>query len=484
MEIRQVCRALGLLLLLAAGAMLLCLPVSLWFRDGMVRPLLTSVAILGPLGLAVVFAVPRRPGALFAHREAVGTVVFGWVVVSAAGSLPYLLSGAIPSVTDAYFESISGFTTTGSSILTDIEALPPSLLFWRALTHWLGGMGIVLLAVIVLPSFTASGTLLFRAEASEFSHQKLVPRIKENGRILWRIYLAITASIVLLLLLGGLSLFDAITHAFATVATGGFSPKNASVGHFGSAYVEGVIALGMFASGINFTLYYYLFDRRLRLVWRDDALRFYCLTTLASIAAIALYLWRCGVYASWGAAVRYAGFQVVSIHSTTGFATADYEAWGAFPRALLILLMLMGACPGSTCGAIKNLRVLVLLRACRTEIRKVISPRVAVSTRLLQRSLNEGEVARQSLFVGVYLLGVALAGLTVSAFGVDAPTAFSAVVTTMGGVGPGLAQVGPAGNFAGLPAAVKWILGGCMLLGRLEIFAVLAVFQSQFWRAR
>ena len=455
--------------------------VSMLYKDSGLYALLGSMAIAVVAG-AILFALFRKHrNAAMGHREAIGMVALGWVAAGLVGGLPYLLGGVGETWSDAFFESFSGFTTTGASILTNIEAVPHSLLLWRSLTHWLGGMGIIVLSLAILPMLGVGGMQLYKAEAPGPSPDKLTPRIKDTALLLWKVYVLFTALQVVLLLLGGMNLFDAVCHAFATMATGGFSTKNASIGHFQSVYIDVVVIAFMFLAGMNFALHYSLLRGRPVRLLRDPEFRFYALVL---VAFTLVGTW--GVYAtthhSLGEALRYAAFQVVSIGSTTGFATDNYELWLPLPQVLLFLLMFLGGCAGSTAGGMKCMRIMLLAKQSYQELFRLAHPRVVNHVKMGGKKVPpealSGIWGFFLLFLGLFLL----AGLLLMVVGLDASTAFSSAVACLGNIGPGFGDVGPMENYAGLPAAAKWLLVLCMLLGRLEIYTVFILFVPEFWR--
>jgi trk system potassium uptake protein TrkH len=435
---------------------------------------LSRAILLGLLFSAGLYLAGRRgrPEEM-GPREALLCVTLSWILASAVGALPFWLSGALPHYTDAYFEAMSGFSTTGASVLTDIQATPRGLLFWRSLTHWLGGMGIIVLTLAVLPFLGVGGVELFKAEVPGPIAEKMTPRVRQTALILWGIYLLLSAVLTLLLLAGGMNLFESLTHMFGTMATGGFSPLNGSIGQYGSAYFDWVITIFMFLAGANFSLYYFALTGRADRLFKDPELRFYAGVVLLSIVAVTALLLAEGRYARTGEAIRYAAFQVVSVITTTGFVTADYEKWPYGAQFILLLLMFVGGCAGSTGGAVKNVRILVLLKRVGVEVRRILHPRGVIPVRL-------GGQALEPAFL--YMSLFALASLLLCCLGMDPLSATGGVAATLGNVGPGLGTVGPMDNYASVPAAGKWILSACMLLGRLELFTVCVLLMPGTWR--
>ncbi len=473
-------RALGALAVALAAVLLVPLPLSLSDRDGVHTAFLVSSALSGGLG-GMCLAGTRGRSPDLTHREGFAVVTLGWVLFGVVGALPYRWSGAIPSVVDAVFESVSGFTTTGATILTDIEALPRSLLLWRALTHWLGGMGIIVLGLAILPVLGVGGMQLFRAEVPGPTADRLRPRIQDTAKLLWGVYVGLTAAEIVLLMLGGLDWFDAVCHAFATMATGGFSTRNASVGAFGSGYVDAVVTVFMLLAGVNFALHHAVLTGRWRRALRSEELRAYLL--LAGGATLVLTLANAGTrYGGVGENLRYSAFQAVSILTTTGFGTADYETWPVVCQVLLVLLMFVGGSAGSTGGGMKVSRVLLILKHAWAQVWSLIHPR-GVRVVKLDGNPVPPEVLQGVLgFFALYLVVVGAGALGMAALGVDPVTSVASVVACVGNIGPGLGGVGPAENYAHLPQLGKALLTFCMLVGRLELFTVLVLFHPNAWR--
>lgn len=415
-------------------------------------------------------------------KEAFAVVTLSWVTASIIGGLPYYLYGAAPTFTDAFFEAISGFSTTGASIFTDIEALPRGILFWRDLTHWLGGMGIIVLSLAVLPFIGVGGMDLYKAEVPGPIPEKMTPRIQQTALLLWGVYVFLSILQTILLLFGGMNLFDALTHTFGTMATGGFSPKNFSVGYYNSPYIDWVITIFMFLAGCNFVLHYHFLRGKLNAWWKDEEFRFYFWITTGSTLAITALLLRKSIYTNIFDALRYAAFQVVSVITTTGFVTADYELWPVFTQFLLLILMFIGGCAGSTGGGIKNLRIMVLARHARTELYRLLHPHAIIQTKVAGHTIPKETVGSISAFFLLYIGLFTLASLIMTLLGLDLVSAISGVAATLGNIGPGLGMVGPTKNYAAIPAAGKWVFSLCMLLGRLELYTVLILLIPATWR--
>jgi trk system potassium uptake protein TrkH len=479
-SLRAVGRVLGFLLVVTAGAMLLPALLSALYGDGDAWSFLAGAAV-GAASGAVLLWIGRGAGDVRV-REGFAVVTLGWLAIGLLGGVPGWLSGEMASFTDAAFESISGFTTTGASILTEIESHSHGVLFWRALTHWLGGMGIVLLALAILPLLGVGGMQLFRAEVPGPVAERLTPRIRETAKRLWLVYVALTALETFALVLAGLSVFDAVCHAFATMATGGFSTRDGSVGAYGNPAVDWIIIVFMFLAGVNFVLHYHLALGRPRAYAHDEEFRFYGLVTLVAAVLVVGPLIAGQVYGDLHDTIRHGLFQTVSIMTTTGFGTADYLLWPPVVHAVLLMLMAIGGCAGSTGGGIKVMRLLLLLKAAKQELKKLVHPRAVTTLWLSERAVSPQLMTNVLgfflLFVMVYVIGV----IVLTLGGRDLVTAIGATAATLGNIGPGLGAVGPAENYAHLLAWEKWLLVFFMLAGRLEIYTVLVLLLPEAWR--
>lgn len=472
---------LGFLNLILAASMVLPLSVNWIYGEPHARGYLLSMGVTGVSGLFLMLVFKKSSREL-SHRDGFAIVALGWVQATFFGALPYLFTGASASLVDACFETASGFTTTGSTIMTDIAKNPFAILFWRALTQWLGGMGIILLSLAILPLLGIGGMQLYKAEVPGPTADKLRPRLIQTAQTLWQVYLLLSAAQILTLLFGGMNLFDSICHTFTTMATGGFSPKNESIEFYRSPFIEYAIAFYMFVAGANFSLHYRLLKGEPGALFRDPEFRFYAGVVLFSTVLIMLNLFGTGLYQSLLDCFRLAIFQVVSIQTTTGFTTADFEKWPAFSQYLILLLMFIGGCAGSTGGAIKCVRILILLKHGMRELKQLVHPHAVIPVKLGGKILSPGTLQGVWALSFLYMLIFVLASLVVSLLGTDVMTAVSAVATTLGNTGPGLAEVGPMDNFAHLPDLAKWILTFCMICGRLEIYTLLILFVPEFWR--
>jgi trk system potassium uptake protein TrkH len=423
----------------------------------------------------------RRASVTLSNRDGFLLVTSSWILSALAGSLPLYLSGAIPTFTDAFFETMSGFTTTGASILSDIESLPKSILFWRSLTHWLGGMGIVVLTVAILPLLGIGAYQMMKAEAPGPSLDKITPKITETAKLLWFIYLGLTAAETILLMGGGMDLFEALTHTFGTLATGGFSPKNRSVGYYDSGFIHIVITVFMLMAGMNFVLHYRLITGRLKRVLSNIELRVYLGIFAAATLAITLTLYG-HTYQSVRLSLRHAAFQAASVLTTTGFTTADYASWPFFAQAVLLVLTFVGGCSGSTGGGIKVIRITTLFKLGGHEMKYMAHPYGVFSLRLGQGTMKKNMVYSISGFFFLYLLMLLITTLVVASGANDLLTSLSAALVTLGNIGPGFGRIGPALNYAFLPDYIKWFLSFAMLVGRLEIYTVLVLLTPRYWR--
>lgn len=481
MNIRATVNFVGMVLLFISLFMTVPILVSYLYDAPDLIPLAQSCAITFLSGVSLYFLTKRNEKEDIGHREAFLIVTFTWLMMSLCGSLPFLLSGTFGSFTDAYFESMAGFTTTGSSVLTDIEAVPPGILFWRSMTQWIGGMGIIVFALAILPFLGTGGMQLFRAEVPEISMDKLRPRIIDTAKALWVIYLSLTALNAVLLYIAGMSVFDALCHAFTTMATGGFSTKNVSISAFQNPAVEFITSFFMLMAGINYSLYYFFFKGQYSKLWRSGEFRFYMAVTVVATTVIMFNVWASS-YDSIVDSFRYSFFQVTSIMTTTGYATADYERWAPLSQVVLIILMFFGGMIGSTGGGIKQVRILLTIKQGYREIYQLIHPRAVTTVKLDNKFLNKeilGSIwGMVFLFLGVCTLSI----IGMAATGEDIVTSTTTVISAMCNVGPALGSAGPADNYAGISFVGKWILIFCMLTGRLEVYTVLILFVPHFWK--
>jgi trk system potassium uptake protein TrkH len=478
---RFILLVLGLLLVVEGVFMLLSAGVALLYGEYDLPYHLISAAVCIVLGGTTGFSLRKAPKDI-GKREGYLIVALVWIVFSFFGLLPFWLSGAIPSYTDAFFETISGFTTTGSSILNDIEALPHGLLFWRSLIQWLGGMGIIVLSLAILPVLGVGGMQMFIAEVPGPAPDKLHPRITETAKRLYGIYVLFTFVEAVLLVIGGMTPFDAICHSFTTMATGGYSTKQASVAYFASPYIQYVIILFMFIAGANFTLSFSALRGKFQKVIKDEEFQAYAgiIIGVSVLVATVLYFTKGadGIEQAW----RDSLFQVISIITTTGYATADYLLWVPFLSIVIFLLMFVGGSAGSTGGGIKVVRIVLLMKNSFFELKRLVHPNAVIPVRYNTRAVNAGIITNVLAFIVIYMMTVGLAMIIMSIMGYDLDTALGAVATSIGNIGPGLGEVGPALNFYEVPAFGKWFLSFLMLIGRLELFTVILLFSPYFWK--
>lgn len=489
---RIILHLMGLLLLFNGGFMLLAALVSGIYQDGVTYQIsLAAITTLFTGTVAMYFTRGHKKEVK--RKEGYIIVTFGWIVMSVSGVLPYLFSGAIPGITNAFFETISGYTTTGASILDDIERLPEGILFWRSLTHWIGGMGIIVLAIAILPLLGIGGMQLFAAEAPGPTGDKLHPRITDTAKRLWLIYVGYTLAETLLLRLAGMSFFDAINHALATLSTGGFSTKNASIAYWNSQpLIQYIIIFFMFLAGSNFVLSYFAFKGRVQKVLRDEEFKVFGLMVVvfAIMAALVIYF-RAGVPESeyhpmvWGAgesAFRHGLFQVVAVVTTTGFVTADFTAWTPFLTVFFFGLMFAGGSAGSTAGGIKIMRHILIIKNGLLEFKRTLHPSAIIPVRYNDKTVTEHIVYNIIAFFVLYMLLFIIGALVLSLLGLDFVSAIGGAASSLGNVGPAFGSLHPLSNFNSLPMLGKWWCGFLMLAGRLELFTVLILLTPYFWK--
>ena len=476
MNFRLVFKVTGKALMVEAVSMLIPLLVSLIYQEDP-TPFLYTI----PLVMIIGFLLSLMPSNdHFFPREGFFSVALIWLLMGAFGALPFFFSGYFNSYIDCFFEAVSGFTTTGASILTAVEPLPRGILFWRSFIHWLGGMGVLILTIALLPSLGARTLHLMKAESPGPVVSKLVPKSSQSSKILYGIYCALTAIEVIILRIAGMPWYDSIVHSFATAGTGGFSTRNLSIAAYGSPAIEIIITIFMLLFSVNFSLYFLLLCGKVKQVLKSDELRFFLIIVFASIVLISINIW--DLYPTGGESIRHAAFQVGSIISTTGFASTDFNLWPEFSRILLVLLMFIGACAGSTGGAIKCSRVLLLGRCIKREIRQVIHPRAVNVVKLDGRVVDESGLRSVHIFFSAYILITLGATLLVSLDNYSFGTTFTAVVSCIGNIGPGLEMVGPMGNYALFSGFSKLVLSLCMIIGRLEVLPILVLFSGNAWK--
>lgn len=479
LNIRLLVYISGLILLIESLFMLACTPVSLIYGGEDLWPITHASLITGITGLILFLSTAKTVRKTPGIREGFLAVTLTWLLVSLFGTLPFLISGAIPHFADAWFETVSGFTTTGASILTDIEIVSEGILLWRSLTHWMGGMGIILMVIVILPSLKAGGVYLFSAEASKISFDEIRPRVMDTAKRFGAIYIILTLAEVILLVIGGMPLFDSVCHSFATIATGGFGTQNDSIAGY-SNYIQYVIIIFMFLSGVNFTLHFLISVGDFKKAIKNEELRFYAQITLAFTLVIFMILYAHGT--ALHKAFRDSLFQVVSIITCTGFATADYLLWPATGWFLIFMAMFVGASAGSTGGGIKVIRHLLMMKNLAMEVKTFFHPRVIYGVKYHGNLISDDQLRSVIAFYIWYLMIFFISSTLMMVFGVDFLTSIGGVATSMGGIGPGLGSAGPASNFYHLPVLAKYLLTFDMIIGRLEIYAFLVLFSPAFWK--
>jgi trk system potassium uptake protein TrkH len=485
MSLRRILNVVGLLQVFTGLSMLLAAGVSLFYRDGDSLGIFLAAALTVAFGI-VTFRFTKFKGDL-SSREGFAIVTFAWTGAAIFGALPYLFTGSIPGLVPAIFESMSGFTTTGATVFSEIEELPHGILFWRSFTHWLGGMGIIVLAIAILPYLGVGGMQLFKAEVPGPTPERLRPRITQTAKLLWYVYLGMTVLQTALLMFGGMDLFDASTHTFATLATGGFSTKNASVAHFESPYIHYVIILFMYLAGINFALHFRAVTGHLD-YFKDHEWRFFTGLLLGAAVFLLVLNLTGGTYAFTPSGVEEAFrdglFQAVAIGTTTGFVTADYELWVPASQMLIFLLFFTGGMAGSTGGSMKSVRVLLLVKQTAMELRKHLHPRAVLLARVGRRAVKEDVLANVLGFVLLYGLLWVAGAMALALLGLDFLTSLGASAATVGNIGPGLGGVGPTDNYGWMSNSALSVMSFLMLVGRLEIYTVLLLFHPETWRGR
>jgi trk system potassium uptake protein TrkH len=486
---------LGLLLLFNGGFMLLASIMSFVYKEAIAIQIVSAAIIVLLVG-AFVMINTRRHTKEMNRREGYLVVTFGWLIMALSGSLPYVITETIPSFTNAFFETISGYTTTGATILTDIEAMPKGILFWRSFTHWIGGMGIIVLAVAILPLLGIGGMQLFAAEAPGPSADKLHPRITDTAKRLWLIYVGYTAAETLFLTLAGMSFFDAINHAMCTLSTGGFSTKNASIAHWNDQpIIQYIIILFMFLAGTNFVLSYFAFKGKVQKIIKDQEFKLYFkfIIVFTIIAALIIYFRADAttstinhpmILGKLESAFRHSLFQVLAIVTTTGFVTADFTAWTPFLIVFFFGLMFLGGSAGSTSGGVKVVRHLVLIRNGFLEFQRTLHPNAILPVRYNNSTIDGKIVFNILAFFILYMLAFIIGALGFSMLGINFESAIGVAASSLGNVGPALGEFGPVDNYSSLPAIGKWWAAFLMLIGRLELFTVLILFTPFFWRNR
>lgn len=472
---------MGFLFFIETGFLILCSLLAVYYQESDVSAFLTSAAITAGAGITASL-LGKNAEKKISRRDGYVVVTFAWIFFSLFGMLPFYFSGYIPRITDAFFETMSGFTTTGASILDNIESLPHGLLFWRSMTQWIGGLGIVFFTIAVLPVFGVGGVQLFAAEATGPTHDKVHPRIGVTAKWIWTIYLGLTITEIFLLLFGGMNLFDSVCHSLTTTATGGYSTKQNSIAAFNSPYIEYVITLFMFLAGINFTLLYLLFLKgNFKRLFNDTEFHWYVGTVaFFTIFTTTTLIWTSpmGLEESFRKAI----FQVVSLQTTTGFISADYMTWVPVLWTLVCIIMLFGACAGSTTGGMKCIRIAIMNRVAKNEFKHIIHPNAILPVRINRQVISPATKSTVLAFTFLYIAIILIGWIVLMLFGVGFEEAFSVVISSLGNVGPGIGKCGPAYSWSGLSDAAKWTSAILMLVGRLELFTVLLLFTPGFWK--
>lgn len=479
MRSQIILRYVGLVLLFNALFLLISCLISGFHADSAFFPLLYTALISALFGIFPLIFVPSTKE--ISNKEGFTIVILSWLLSCLVGVIPYIMWGGEFSFTNAWFESVSGYTTTGSSIITDIEALPLGLLFWRSATHWIGGIGIIIFVLAVLPSMGKPAMILYRTEMSSLAVDNFHYRTRKTLQILVVIYVGLTLLETVSLLLCGMNLFDAVTHSFATIATGGFSPRNLSIGYYKSPAVEVVIIVFMILSGIHFGLLFAAFTGKISELWKSSIVRYYLAALTTGVIAVTVAVHGSQLY-TWADALRHAAFQVISIGTSTGFATTDSSIWPPFAQLVMIFFTLQCACAGSTSGGIKVDRIVLFWKAIAKRVTKMQHPAAVIKVKIHTVAVDDDVVEVNILFISFYVGIVFLSALILTALGVDSLSAFSGSAATMGNVGPGFGMVGSIGNYSQIPEAGKWVLSATMLLGRLEIFGLILFLTVKSWK--
>ncbi|MBF0226865.1 MAG: TrkH family potassium uptake protein [Desulfobacterales bacterium] len=481
MRWKYIFNIVGMLCIFLGISMIFPLLIGIIYRESTSIPILKSIIISFFLGSIFVLFFKTSKTEYMSSREGMAIVSFGWSAIGILGALPFYFGGVFSSFGDCCFESVSGFTTTGASVLIDIEVVPKAYLFWRAFIQWLGGMGIIVLSVAILPFLGVGGMQLYKAEVPSPVPDKLKPRIRDTATILWKVYVIISLSQVILLIVGGMNLFDSLCHTFTTMPTGGFSTKNKSVAHYDSVYFDMIIALFMVISGINFSLHYQMLTGKTLALWKDVECRFFVGLIIFFTLLVSFDTYQ-SVYTTIGQSLRFSFFQIVSIITTTGYATYDYEFWPPMSQIIIFFCMFIGASAGSTGGGMKCIRIMLCLKYCYKELFSLIHPRSISHVKIQGKPVPE-DVLRSILgFLALYVFLFALCSLILASMKVDFVTSLTSVASCIGNVGPGFGLVGPCENYAQIPYFGKWLLIWCMLLGRLEIYTLIVLFVPEFWR--
>ncbi len=479
MNYKVVLKTLGNVTKYVLALLLIPMAIAMYYGDGDAKSFVYTIIIGIPISAAL-SSIKVKKQAIYA-KEGFLIVGLAWILISAIGALPFVINGAIPSFIDAFFETVSGFTTTGATILTQIEGLPRGILFWRSFTHWIGGMGFLIFMLALIPSMGTNSIHLLKAESPGPSPGKIVPKIKDTAKILYLIYFAFTLIELILLMFAGMNLYDAVIHAMGTAGTGGFSNMNASIAAFNSPAIEWIITIFMTIFGINFALYFQLLRGNIKGFFKSEELKYYLLIILCAIILITCNILKIN-NGDLNLSIRQASFQVSSIVTSTGFATVDFNFWPTLSKLIIVMLMFVGAMAGSTGGGIKTIRIVIMLKAIKREINKIVHPKRINSVKIDGRAIEEETIHGVFLFIGAYIIISLIAIFIISFDNFDVTTTVTSVITTMSNIGPGLEMVGPAGNFSAFSPLSKLVLSFCMLVGRLEIYPMIVLFSPSIWR--
>lgn len=479
MNYKLIIQILGKLFMLEAVFMLPALLVSVIYNGTDKRAFFITIMVLFILGGMMHLVKPEKKK-MFA-KDGLIIVSLAWIFLSVFGAFPFVISGAIPNFADAFFECVSGFTTTGSTILSEIESLPKGVLFWRSFTHWVGGMGILVFSLLLLPSMSGQTQHLMRAESAGPTISKLVPKIKETSKILYSVYVLLTIVLVMVLLLAGMPLYDALVNALGTAGTGGFSNWNNGIAHYDSIAIDFILSIGMLVFSVSFSIYFMLIKKKFKEVLQSEELRFFFIIVGGATIIIAFNIW--DMYGSLLQGFRHALFQVSSIISTSGFATTDFNQWPMLSKSVLLILMLLGGCAGSTAGGMKIIRMLILLKAGKKATKQIIHPRSVLPLQLDGKSVSVNYVMNIAVFLSTYVILMGIVILLISFDNFDFETTFTAALTTISNVGPGFGMVGPMGNFSQFSNFSKVVFSFAMLAGRLEFYPLLALLSKDTWKS-
>ena len=480
MNLKIVLRSLGILLICEAIALLPPTLVAFIYQDGDLPAFLITIGIVLAVGGMLSLIKPTSKN-IYA-RDGFAIVAIGWLLMSFFGAFPFYISGAFPSFIDSFFESSSGLTTTGSSVLSAVEGLPHGILFWRSFTHWIGGMGILVLTIAILPSLGTGSMQIMKAESPGPIVGRIVPKLGKTAKILYTICLGITVVEVILLYLAGMNLFDALIHALGTVGTGGFSNMNASVGYYNSALIDWIITIFMIICGANFSLYYLIFKGNIKALFKNNELRVYLYILLGAISFITIDLLMSKTYSSLGEALRFSSFQVASVMTSTGYATTDFNQWSMFSKMTLLLLMFIGGCAGSTAGGLKVSRAIICFKSIKHSLKQIVHPNGYYAVRMDGKKIDDKTVLSVLNYFFVYMIILTIGVLLISLDGFDFTTTLTSVITSLNNIGPGFGLVGPTGNFSAFSDLSKILLSILMIIGRLEIYPILLLLTPDLWK--